>query len=135
MITGSSPGSGSSHVCIWVKGCQTCALSRAARRWWRASASSGTVGMSPMRAFYRTCAMLSTMLLALTLMLAAPAPDRIVHAAKVWGEVRYFHPWLYTREVDWDAAFIRALPAILGEGSERAALQGMLDELHDPATR
>src|SRR5438132_11493687 len=46
MITGSSPGSGSSQVCICVNGCQTCARSSAVRRWWRASASSGAVGMS-----------------------------------------------------------------------------------------
>ena len=46
MITGSSPGSGSSQVCICVNGCQTCARSSAVRRWWRASASSGAVGIS-----------------------------------------------------------------------------------------
>src|SRR5438876_269583 len=32
MMSGSSPGNGSSQVCICVKGCQTCALSSAARR-------------------------------------------------------------------------------------------------------
>lgn len=68
---------------------------------------------------------------------AAPAPadvDRLVHAARLWGQVRYYHPWILTRDVDWDAAFVHALPRIEGERDERAGLQALLDELHDPVT-
>jgi C-terminal processing protease CtpA/Prc len=77
-----------------------------------------------------------SMFLTLTLLLATAtaSPDRIVHAAKLWGEVRYYHPWLFTRDIDWDAAFIRALPRIEGEKDERVGLQALLDELHDPGT-
>jgi len=65
---------------------------------------------------------------------ASTSTERIVHAARLWGEVRYYHPWILTRDVDWDAAFIRALPRIEGERDERAGLQALLDELHDPVT-
>ena len=63
---------------------------------------------------------------------------RLARAIRLWGAVRFRHPWLLTREVDWDAALVRALPrvaAAAGPEDERVALAGMLEQLGDPATR
>jgi C-terminal processing protease CtpA/Prc len=70
---------------------------------------------------------------------AAPARiDRLVHLAKLWGTVRYFHPYLAYRDVDWDAAAVAAIPQVRAartEGDYRQAVAGMLAVLGDPATR
>ncbi|MFY9826019.1 MAG: hypothetical protein WAM82_31910, partial [Thermoanaerobaculia bacterium] len=73
----------------------------------------------------------------------APAPtsgatERLVHVVKLWGQVRYLHPWLAYREVDWDAALVQAVPKVRAATTAEqyaAAVQGMLDALADPATR
>jgi predicted secreted protein len=33
--------------------------------------------------------------------------ERLVGLAKVWGAVKYFHPSLAYREIDWDKALVR----------------------------
>jgi C-terminal processing protease CtpA/Prc len=83
-------------------------------------------------------------LLAATPLLAqAPTPvktstiERLTHLAKVWGTVRYLHPWLAYREIDWDAALIQAIPKVRSASTPEqyaAAVQGMLDALGDPVT-
>ena len=43
---------------------------------------------------------------------AAPSPDeRLFSLARLWGDVRYFDPWIAYRDVDWDAAALAAIPA------------------------
>lgn len=71
-----------------------------------------------------------------------PAPpadvERLTHVAKLWGTVRFLHPYLAYKEIDWDAALVRALPAIRSARTPQeyaAAVQGMLAALGDPATR
>lgn len=71
---------------------------------------------------------------------AAPAPhiERIVRTARLWGFVRYLHPYLAYRDIDWDKALVDALPRIRdAKTSEEyaAAVQSMLGVLGDPATR
>jgi C-terminal processing protease CtpA/Prc len=64
--------------------------------------------------------------------------DRLTHVAKLWGTVRFLHPYLAYREIDWDAALVRALPAIRSARTPQeyaAATQGMLAVLGDPVTR
>jgi C-terminal processing protease CtpA/Prc len=86
------------------------------------------------------------LLLAASLSFAGPAetkPDakgteRLVNLCKVWGTVRYLHPYLAYKDIDWDAALISALPkveAARDENEFRAAVQAMLDRLGDPGTR
>ena len=68
----------------------------------------------------------------------SPENDRLVQTAKVWITVKYFHPYLAYKQIDWDKALIDALPKIRAANSSQAyatALQSMLDRLHDPATR
>jgi C-terminal processing protease CtpA/Prc len=64
--------------------------------------------------------------------------QRLRGLAELWGEVRYRHPTLASRELDWDAALLAALPkveAARGREDYARALQQLLDTLGDPATR
>ena len=52
--------------------------------------------------------------------------------------MRYLHPWIAYRSVNWDEALVRSIPGLNQAASEKqyaAAVQSMLDALHDPATR
>ena len=72
-----------------------------------------------------------------------PAPDqdqveRLSNLCKVWGTVRYLHPYLAYKDMDWDAALVKALPKVMSAKSTdeyAAAVQMMLDALGDPAMR
>ena len=72
---------------------------------------------------------------------AAPANQqavRLAGLARAWGYVKYVHPAMATSNIDWDAALVRAIPAVENASSEaeyRKAIAGLLAELHDPATR
>ncbi len=64
--------------------------------------------------------------------------DRLMATAKLWVTVEYFHPYLAYRDIDWDQALVKAIPKIRAAKSTdeyRAAVSGMLEELHDPETR
>ncbi|MGC1380448.1 MAG: S41 family peptidase [Candidatus Baltobacteraceae bacterium] len=69
---------------------------------------------------------------------AAPSPDeRLFSLARLWGDVRYFDPWMAYRDIDWDAAALAAIPEVENASSSeayRAAMQSMLATLHDPLT-
>jgi C-terminal processing protease CtpA/Prc len=68
----------------------------------------------------------------------AKGTARLVSFCKVWGTVRYLHPYLAYKDIDWDAALIAALPkveAAKDENAFRAAVQAMLDRLGDSGTR
>jgi C-terminal processing protease CtpA/Prc len=65
--------------------------------------------------------------------------ERLVSLGKLWGAVKYFHPYLaYREDIDWDAALVSAIPqvnAANSAGEYAAAVQSMLLALGDPATR
>jgi C-terminal processing protease CtpA/Prc len=64
--------------------------------------------------------------------------NRLVRVAKVWAAVRWFHPYLFHRSIDWDRALVDALPRINAAESAdeyEAAVGGMLAILRDPLTR
>jgi hypothetical protein len=71
----------------------------------------------------------------------APADSqatRLAGLARVWGQVKYVHPAMATSRIDWDAALIRAVPAVENAATVadyRRAISGLLAELHDPVTR
>jgi len=63
--------------------------------------------------------------------------DRLIATARLWGTVKYFHPYLAYRDVDWDKALVDALPRIraASNASDYAKVLGvMLDALKDPVT-
>ena len=64
--------------------------------------------------------------------------QRLEKLAALWGEIRYFHPALATRDIDWDRALVETIPRVEAAKSPaqyRAALDQMLALIHDPATR
>jgi C-terminal processing protease CtpA/Prc len=74
----------------------------------------------------------------------SPAPlqpadvERLTQVARLWGTVRFLHPYLAYKEIDWDAALVRAIPAVRSARTPQeyaAAVQGMLAALGDPVTR
>ncbi|HEV7921159.1 MAG TPA: S41 family peptidase [Thermoanaerobaculia bacterium] len=79
--------------------------------------------------------------LLLLLLLAFPAAadetGRLCELIRLWSAVRYHHPYLYDRDVDWDGAFVAAVPrvrAAAGDAERIEALRRMLGALGDPAT-
>jgi C-terminal processing protease CtpA/Prc len=64
--------------------------------------------------------------------------SRLVGLAKVWGTVKYFHPYLAYREIDWDKALIETIPKVNAAKTPQdyqAALNQMLAVLNDKSTR
>jgi hypothetical protein len=69
---------------------------------------------------------------------AESALQRLARAAKLWGHIKYIHPRVTSADVDWDAAFATAAPAILAAQTDEEAadaVRKMLSALRDPATR
>jgi len=63
---------------------------------------------------------------------------RLGHLVRLWGAVRYLHPYLAYKDVDWDAAFTSAVPKVREAKSRdeyAAAAADMLAALSDPLTR
>lgn len=63
---------------------------------------------------------------------------RLVGLAKVWGTVKYFHPYLAYRDIDWDKALIDTIPKVNAAKTRQdyqAALNQMLAVLNDKSTR
>jgi C-terminal processing protease CtpA/Prc len=64
--------------------------------------------------------------------------DRLAQVCKLWGRIKYLHPYLAYKEIDWDAALVNALPKIMASSdtaSYAKAVGKMLEALQDPATR
>jgi hypothetical protein len=63
---------------------------------------------------------------------------RLGHLVRLWGAVRYLHPYLAYKDIDWDAAFTSAVLKVReakGRDEYAAAAAGMLAALGDPMTR
>lgn len=64
--------------------------------------------------------------------------ERLVALAKVWGTVKYFHPYLAYREIDWDKALVEAIPRVSAAKTDenyKTAVNQMLAVLNDESTR
>lgn len=64
--------------------------------------------------------------------------ERLAGLCRLWGVVKYFHPDLAVRDIDWDDALVRAYPRVrdaISAEEYRAALAGLLEGLGDPETR
>lgn len=69
---------------------------------------------------------------------AAEHLDRLARVGQLWGTVRYLHPWVAYKDVDWDAALVAAIPKVREAKTTeeyKAAVQGLLGALGDPITR
>lgn len=63
--------------------------------------------------------------------------DRLAHLAKVWGTVRWLHPHMFLKEIDWDGALVAAISAVNAADTDdeyAVAVDRMLSTLHDPLT-
>src|SRR6185295_4867073 len=63
---------------------------------------------------------------------------RLAGLAKVWGAVKYFHPYPAYKEIDLDKALIEAIPKVNAAKSPEEyaqALNSMLAALGDDSTR
>jgi C-terminal processing protease CtpA/Prc len=66
-----------------------------------------------------------------------PSGERLAGLCRLWGVVKFCHPYLATREIDWDTALIRTLPMVRDAKTPeeyKSALQSLLAYLNDPAT-
>jgi hypothetical protein len=64
--------------------------------------------------------------------------ERLVGLCRLWGVIKYFHPYLAYRDLDWDAALVAAIPKVNSAKDSKeyaAAVQSMLSVLNDPATQ
>jgi C-terminal processing protease CtpA/Prc len=62
---------------------------------------------------------------------------RLVALGRLWGAVKYFHPALLSRPINWDSAVVAAVPRVIAARSTEeyaAALNAMLSALDDPST-
>jgi C-terminal processing protease CtpA/Prc len=80
------------------------------------------------------------LLVAVLLTVPASASDveRLATLARVWATVKVLHPFLLQKEIDWDGALVRAIPAVRAATTDAElarAVASMLAELGDPATR
>jgi hypothetical protein len=64
--------------------------------------------------------------------------DRLVRVAKLWGTVRFLHPYLAYKEIDWEEALVKAIPKVRSARTSQeyaGAVREMLGALGDPATQ
>ncbi len=64
--------------------------------------------------------------------------QRLTRLGMLWGTVRYLHPHLAQRDIDWDRAALAAIPRVGAAATADeyvAAISDMLSTLADPATR
>src|SRR5829696_7957772 len=64
--------------------------------------------------------------------------ERLAGLAKVWGAVKYFHPFLAYRDINWDKALIETIPKVNAAKTPQeyeSALNQMLAVLNDKSTR
>ena len=63
--------------------------------------------------------------------------SRIASLARLWGAVKFFHPWVDSGDVNWDKALVETIPKVEEARSPedfRRAVDHMLSFLKDPAT-
>ena len=63
--------------------------------------------------------------------------ERLIGLAKVWGTVKFFHPYLAYRAIDWDKALIEAIPKVNAARTPsdyQTAIDQMLAALGDRST-
>jgi hypothetical protein len=82
--------------------------------------------------------LIAVVAVALTVSISGSEVDRLLTLARVWAAVKYLHPFILQKQIDWDAALIRTVPKVRAAANDEAfaeAIGSMLKELGDPATR
>ena len=63
--------------------------------------------------------------------------NRLAQAGKLWGYIKYYHPYLQYKDISWDSAFTATVPDILeakNEDDYEKSIITFLDVLKDPVT-
>ena len=63
--------------------------------------------------------------------------ERLIALCKLWNKIKYFHPYLAYKEIDWDAALVEAIPKVQSAENDEdfaQAIQQMLNALDDSTT-
>src|SRR6266702_3068168 len=63
--------------------------------------------------------------------------ERLAAIGRLWGAVRYFHPWIAEGRVDWDESLLANVPQLLnatGESEYESVVQSLLARIGDPVT-
>lgn len=63
--------------------------------------------------------------------------ERLAGLARLWGAIKYFHPYVADRDIDWDAALVQTIPKVESAKSTedyREAIDFMVSFLKDPST-
>jgi hypothetical protein len=63
--------------------------------------------------------------------------ERLAGLCRLWGAVKFFHPFVVCKDIDWDRALVEAIPLVREAGSAveyRKALEHLLAFLDDPMT-
>jgi len=63
--------------------------------------------------------------------------QRFFEIGKIWGEIKFFSPYLNINNVDWNQAFIDAYPQIVNADKDDVrdiVVEKLLSKLHDPFT-
>ena len=64
--------------------------------------------------------------------------ERIAKVSQLWGHLKYFHPYLSDKIIDWESAYTEHIDGVIKAESREdfgEAVQKMLDPLNDPSTR
>jgi len=64
--------------------------------------------------------------------------ERLSGLCRLWGTVKYFHPYMAYKQIDWDHALIQTIPKVIASrsGEEyQQAVEFLLSFLDDPNTR
>jgi C-terminal processing protease CtpA/Prc len=63
--------------------------------------------------------------------------ERLAALGRLWGAVKYFHPYLAYKDIDWDGALIKVIPQVKAARTPNEysqAVGNLLQALDDPAT-
>lgn len=63
--------------------------------------------------------------------------ERLAAVGRLWGAVKFFHPYLAYKDIDWDGALVKAIPQVKAARTPdeyRQAINSLLQVLDDPAT-
>jgi len=64
--------------------------------------------------------------------------ERLAALGKLWGKIRYFHPYLAYKKINWDSALVQAITKVYKSKNKNeyaSVVQSMLDALQDPLTK
>ena len=67
----------------------------------------------------------------------SPQVERLAGLAKLWGAIKFFHPYIAEQNIDWDAALIQTIPKAQSASNPeeyRKAIDYLLSFLRDPGT-